>query len=42
MGRGVGERRKAQPGESRRDERIRALLAYGEETGCIELSEVVA
>jgi RNA polymerase primary sigma factor len=26
--------------ESRRDDRIRALLAYGEETGCVELSEV--
>jgi RNA polymerase primary sigma factor len=26
--------------ESRREDRVRALLAYGEETGCIELSEV--
>jgi RNA polymerase primary sigma factor len=26
--------------EIRREDRIRALLAYGEETGCIELSEV--
>jgi RNA polymerase primary sigma factor len=34
------ERRIPPSAENRRDERIRALLAYGEETRCIELSEV--
>ncbi|MGH2980237.1 MAG: sigma-70 family RNA polymerase sigma factor [Solirubrobacterales bacterium] len=36
----ASERRTPQAAGSRRDDRIRALLAYGEETGCIELSEV--
>jgi RNA polymerase primary sigma factor len=35
-----GERRTPETAENRREARIRALLAYGEETGCIELSEV--
>ena len=37
----VGERQHSpRPATAGADERIRALLAYGEETGCIELSEV--
>jgi RNA polymerase primary sigma factor len=36
----ASEGRTTQPAERRRGDRIRALLAYGEETGCIELSEV--
>ena len=39
MGSG-SERRGPQAVDQRRDDRIRALLAYGQETGCIELSEV--
>jgi RNA polymerase primary sigma factor len=36
----VEQRRTAEPGDSRLEQRILALLAYGEETGCVELSEV--
>ena len=32
--------RRPETAESRREARIRALLAHGEETGCVELSEV--
>jgi RNA polymerase primary sigma factor len=39
MGR-VGERGTRETADTRREDRIRALLSYGEETGCIELSEV--
>jgi RNA polymerase primary sigma factor len=35
-----GERRTPETADNRRAARIRALLAYGEESGCIELSEV--
>jgi RNA polymerase primary sigma factor len=34
------EQRTAEPGDSRLEQRVRALLAYGEDTGCVELSEV--
>jgi RNA polymerase primary sigma factor len=37
---GGSDPRGARTSEKRRDGRIRALLLYGEETGCIELSEV--
>jgi RNA polymerase primary sigma factor len=36
----TGERRTPTRAEGRRDDRVRALLAYGEETRCIELSEL--
>ena len=36
----AGKRLTPRNSEIRREDRIRALLAYGEETGCIELSEV--
>jgi RNA polymerase primary sigma factor len=36
----AGKRHTPLSPEVRRDGRIRALLAYGEETGCIELSEI--
>ena len=36
----ASQRRTPRSPEIRREDRIRALLAYGEETGCIELSEV--
>jgi RNA polymerase primary sigma factor len=35
-----GERQKATSADSGQDDRIRALLTYGGETGCVELSEV--
>jgi RNA polymerase primary sigma factor len=36
----AGERHKPTSADSRQDDRIRALLTYGGETSCIELSEV--
>jgi RNA polymerase primary sigma factor len=36
----TSQRRTPTAAENRRDDRIRALLAYGEETRCVELSEI--
>jgi RNA polymerase primary sigma factor len=36
----ASEHRRQEAGESRQEARIRALLSYGDETGCVELSEV--
>jgi RNA polymerase primary sigma factor len=36
----ASQRHTPERGESRQEARIRALLSYGEETGCVELSEV--